>query len=118
MRLTLQQIGPLVRAKRGERGIREVAGEIGLSPATLSRVERGKLPDLETFSRLCRWLKIDPAEVLGVDRGSIRKRVAGGGPKFVQAHFRADRNLSPRAASALAELILATQRLLVEEERS
>ncbi len=118
MRLTLQQIGPLVRDRRGERGIREVAAEIRISPATLSRVERGKLPDLDTFSKLCSWLKIDPAEVLGVEHASTRRRATGKGTTSIQAHFRADRNLSPQAASALAELILATQRLLAEEGES
>lgn len=117
MRLTLQQIGPLVKDRRGDRGIREVAAEIGISPATLSRVERGKLPDLETFSKLCRWLQIDPAEVLRVKRDPSPRRVSGAGTTSIQAHFRADRNLSPKAASALAELILATQRLLAKEQR-
>src|SRR5205809_6297369 len=84
MRLHLHQMGPLVRERRGERGIREVAADIGISPATLSRVERGKLPDLDTFSKLCRWLQVDPAEVLGVEHGSSRKRASVKGATSIQ----------------------------------
>jgi DNA-binding Xre family transcriptional regulator len=46
---------------RSGRSMREVAPEIGSSIATLSRVERGKSCDLETFARLCRWLDKSPA---------------------------------------------------------
>lgn len=85
-----------------------MADEIGISPATLSRVERGKLPDLETFSKICRWLRIDPGEVLGVKR----QTQAGNREMTVSAHFRADKALSPDAAQALAEMILAAQRMI------
>jgi len=53
-RLTLQALGRKLLDKRGNRGIRDVAQEIGISPATLSRVERGYLSDLETFGKICR----------------------------------------------------------------
>jgi len=62
---SLARIGPLLREKRGHRGLREVAAEIGVSPATLSRVENGQLPDLQTFSKMCRWLDTDPGAFLG-----------------------------------------------------
>ena len=70
------------RSARGDRGIRMVADEIGVSAATLSRVERGLMPDLETFGKICRWLKVDPAEVLGVTDVVHKKRPA------VAVHFR------------------------------
>jgi len=117
--VTLQQIGPMIREQRGERGIREVAKEVGVSAATLSRVERGKLPDLETFSRVCRWLKLNPGDVLGFSRESQNALVGRPkpSPSVLQAHFRAERNLSPKAAAALAEMILAAQELLAERFR-
>jgi len=41
--------------------------EIGIGPATLMRVESGRIPDVETFGKICKWLKKDPAEFLGLD---------------------------------------------------
>ena len=111
-KITLQTIGPLLKEKRGSRGIREVAGDMGISPATLSRVENGKLPDLETFSKICRWLRIDPGEVLGCKDVVQSADSLEGATVF--AHLRADRTQSPEAAQALAEMILAAQRMISE----
>lgn len=61
----IARIGPLLREKRRHRALREVAAEIGVSSATLSRVENGQLPDLQTFSKICRWLDTDPSVFLG-----------------------------------------------------
>ena len=38
-------------------GLREFSSEIGISAATLSRIMREKQPDVETFFKLCKWLK-------------------------------------------------------------
>lgn len=74
-----------------------------MSPATLSRVERGHLPDLETFGKICKWLDIDPGAVLGITRGDrSTPRVA--------VHFRKDAALSPATAQALAQMVLSAHR--------
>lgn len=39
-------------------GVREAAKEIGISPATLSRCENGKEPDVYTYFYCCRWLEM------------------------------------------------------------
>lgn len=44
----------------------EACQQIGISKATLSRVERCKHPDIETFARICRWLKTDPKKYLSM----------------------------------------------------
>jgi transcriptional regulator with XRE-family HTH domain len=107
-KLTLAQLGEMLRSKRGERGVREVAHEIGVSPATLSRVERGNIPDLGTFAKICKWLELDPAEVLGLEKG----RSAQEAPLIATAHFRAGQTANPELANALAEMILAAQRMM------
>jgi transcriptional regulator with XRE-family HTH domain len=38
-------------------GLREFAKQIGISTSTLSRVENGKQPDIETFFKICYWMK-------------------------------------------------------------
>ncbi len=108
---TLKTLGLLLRKERGERGIREVAKEIDISHATLSRVERGFLPDLENFRKICEWLEVDPGVVLRVKPHGQSKE-----PK-IAAHFRKDATLEPGTAQALATLILAAQRALVEGSR-
>lgn len=113
-KITLQALSRKLLEKRGDRGIREVAIEIGVSPATLSRVERGFLPDVETFGKVCRWLKVDPGEILGVS--SPRRLMP-----MIGVYFRKKETLAPRTAKALAQMILAAQRALVvsggKEER-
>ena len=105
---TLASLGKLVARKRGKVGIRTTAREIGLSPATLSRVENGQLPDLENFTKLCRWLEVDPAGVLGFDPDALDRPT-------VAVHFRSQQTMVPETAAALQDLILAAQKRLTEE---
>jgi transcriptional regulator with XRE-family HTH domain len=107
-RLTLQALGLKLLEQRGDRGVREVAKEIGTSPATLSRVERGHLPDLETFGRICRWLNIDPGEILGTKPEAAPRPIVS-----AQTHFRKDQAVNPQTAAALADLIIKAHEALV-----
>lgn len=57
--LNIELLASAIKTKRGKKGLRETAAEIGdVSSATLSRVEQGNLPDVETFIKLCRWLDV------------------------------------------------------------
>jgi len=91
--------------------MREVAREIGISPATLSRIETGRLPDLRTFSKLCGWLKIDPAELLGC---KIEAKPAALSESSMGVHLRADKNLRPEAAKALTDMILIAREMILD----
>lgn len=64
-KITIKNLGLIVAKKRGRTGIRAVAKDIGISAATLSRIENGRLPALDTFGKVCAWLEVDPGEVLG-----------------------------------------------------
>lgn len=44
--------------------MRTAAKEIGISAATLSRIERGGMPDVLTFGLICKWLKKDMSNFL------------------------------------------------------
>lgn len=105
MTLPIEELGKLVVRKRGSRGIRAAAAEIEVSPATLSRVENGNLPDLATFAKICRWLDVDPARFLGVETSSDEAP-----KKRAVAHFRKKATVSPETAKSLGALILAAQR--------
>jgi transcriptional regulator with XRE-family HTH domain len=110
-RVTLQNLGSIVRDRRGTRGLREVAREIGTSPATLSRIEAGRLPDLTTFGRLCRWLEIDPSELLGIPKPETTPRSE---LVVAVAHLRAKREISQDTARSLANVIIRAQHLLAD----
>ena len=108
---SLESLGRLVAQKRGKIGIRTTARAIGLSPATLSRVENGQLPDLANFTKLCQWLEVDPASMLGFDPAN-RDRPT------VAVHFRSGRTMDLNTAAALQDLILAAQQMLSDETKS
>jgi len=106
-RLTPQALGLKLIEKRGDRGIREIAKALGTSAATLSRVERGHLPDLETFGKICRWLGVDPGDILGTKPETSRPIASA------QTHFRKDQAVTPQTATALADLIIKAHQALV-----
>src|SRR5258706_2081387 len=54
--ITPKSLGQLLQRKRGSMGVRAAAAEIGISPATLSRMESGRVPDLETLRKVCAWI--------------------------------------------------------------
>ena len=104
---SLDQLGDLVVSRRGRDGLRATAAKIGISPATLSRVEQGHLPDLENFGKICRWLKVDPSSILGLQERPARPMAA--------VHFRKDQTMKLETAKALANMILAAQRAMLAQ---
>jgi transcriptional regulator with XRE-family HTH domain len=57
--LNKKLLASAIKSKRGKKGLRETAAEIGgISLATLSRVEQGNLPDVQTFIKICKWLEV------------------------------------------------------------
>lgn len=103
----LSSLGALVRNKRRQLNLREAAKQIGIGPATLMRVENGRIPDIETFGKLCHWLGIDPGRFLGFDsETSQRVQLTTDSSISLSAHFRADRTPEPATVTALAKMIL------------
>lgn len=119
--LNIVELGEYVKRKRQEEklSLRDVAVKINVSASTLSRIENGiGTPDSATLARLASWLGI-PLERLM--KGSLLNGIEEGAraetytepviyyptestPNIVEAHLRADRNLKPEMAKALAEL--------------
>ena len=106
-RRTLESLGRLVREKRGARKIRETAAEMGIGTATLMRIENGRIPDVETFGRVCKWLNIDPGSFLGFEASSSTQSVApeGGSLTEVSVHFKADKNPQAATVQAIAQMV-------------
>ncbi len=105
--IAIELLAKKLRDKRNEKGVRQVAKEIGISPATYSRVENNNLPDLETFRKLCDWVGMDPNEILKVK--------AEGQDSAPQVHFKNDIVMSAEVAAAMGEMILKAQKAMHDE---
>ncbi len=57
----------------------EAAVQIGISKATLSRLEKAKTPDVETFGKVCSWLGTMPNRYFHI----VSKRQDGPFPKEI-----------------------------------
>lgn len=109
MTLQIQEFGKRIAEHRGPNGVRAAAKEIDISPATLSRIENGHVPDLETFVKICKWLGEDPGTFLGMSG----QRAA---QKPVSVHMRKKNTTSLETATALGGMIIAVQKALLARE--
>lgn len=101
----IQRLAAMLRARRGPRGLRSVAQEIGeVSASTLSRIEQGGVPDLATYLRICRWLGISSKSLPGLASKSAVAAEANT-PELIEAHFRAEKVLPPETIVALSNMI-------------
>lgn len=100
--LNTQLLASMIKSKRGSRGLREVATEIGdLSAPTLSRIEQGNLPDVETFIKLCKWLDV-PTDTF-VSGKKVHKEVSEKDKLIYQ--LRSSKELDPNAISAMVTMV-------------
>ena len=107
------ELGRAIRRKREEAGLslRDVANKTGVSASTLSRIENGTgKPDADNIARLTSWLDMPMERVMGARQTEDGADAAvvyyphEAMPDIVEAHLRADRNLTPETAKALSEL--------------
>src|SRR5689334_17475470 len=108
--LRIDSLARRIEERRAGMGIRKAAEEAKVSPATLSRVENGKVPDLETFTKICKWLGDDPAIFLGISPSTATSS------QTAQVHFKKGSAIRKDSAKALGEMILAAQLALLKEE--
>lgn len=89
---------------RRERGLsmRAAAAESGVPLNTLSRVEKGHLPDLTNFTRLVTWAGLDLSTIL---RGPQRTDRAESTTDTIRASLRSDPHLTEQAATQIADLV-------------
>jgi transcriptional regulator with XRE-family HTH domain len=88
----------MIKEKRGSYGLRKTAGDIGgISAPTLSRIEKGNVPDVDTFIKICNWLDVPTDTFINSEENSSRKKLIG--------HLRADRELDAGTIDMLVKLI-------------
>lgn len=104
--IDIRKLAAELHGRRRDRGLRAVADEIGgVSAATLSRVEKGKVPDLDTFLRICAWLGKSPQDFMAGDTPPPSGDAQPDTPSVITAHLKADRTLTPETAEALSTVI-------------
>ncbi len=107
----IKELGKILKRRREELGLslRDLSIETGISASTLSRIENGVgKPDADNIARLADWLKMPLDRILRKSKKDNLEAViyypSESTPEIVEAHLRADKNLSPETAKALAEL--------------
>ena len=87
--MDIGELGRLLARRRGNMGVRAAAREIGISPSTLSRIEKGHVPDVGTLGKVCDWLGEETSRFTGVGNLQIafknRKAVPPGTAKSLAA---------------------------------
>lgn len=100
--LNTELLAGMLKNKRADKGLRAIAQEIGnVSAATLSRIEQGKIPDVDTFIRICKWLNVSTDTFI---EGDKKKKVVSTKEQVV-AHLRAERELSKDTVNMLIKMI-------------
>ncbi len=93
----------MLKNKRADRGLRTVSEEIGdVSAATLSRIEQGKIPDVDTFIKICKWLDVT-TDTFILD--NTKKMKPASTQQQVIAHLRADKELGKDTVNMLIKMI-------------
>jgi len=99
--LDTDKLSHAIRLKRGTTGLRDAAKAIGeISFTTLSRLEQGHVPDVDTYILICKWLEM-PTDAFIIDGD---KEHSGSDKKLV-ALLRSDKTLPRSVAEALIQMI-------------
>ncbi len=95
----LPGLSTALRAERRRRqlSLRDLADEINVSFNTLSRVERGFLPDLKNYERIAKWL--------GMPSPDVSTATTDQTPAVISRHLFADARLGADAAAKIAEAV-------------
>jgi len=110
--INTMELGRAIKRRRDELGLslRDVADVTNVSASTLSRIENGTgKPDADNIARLTGWLDMPVDRVMKMtqSRDEVEAVVYyphEATPEIVEAHLRADKNLTPDTAKALSEL--------------
>lgn len=69
-----EKLGTLIQVKMGNKSLRDVESETGLSPSTISRISNHHIPRLDTFLVMCEWVGISPTEfIINANGNAIEK---------------------------------------------
>ncbi len=92
---------------------RQLAKEAGISPSTLTRMQQGKSPDVNTFTALTRWLNT-PAERFHAENTTPSVPQTDDPLAVISTLLRGKKKMNPKALAALQELVNAAFKLSKE----
>jgi transcriptional regulator with XRE-family HTH domain len=95
------RLGEALRAERRKRrlSLRDLADEIGVGFNTLSRFERGHVPEMKNYDRIVKWLG-SPGQPLFEDGRTVSST-----PALIAKHIYSDSRLKPEAANEMMTLV-------------
>lgn len=116
--IELDQLGAELKRRRDEKrlSLRDVWDETKISPATLSRIERGSVvPELQIVEKLAQWLGVT-VRTAGAEEAQVKtdddlKRV-------ITVHLRANKKLPEVVARAIADAYDVIVRYELEQHRT
>lgn len=100
--LNTELLSSAIKSKRGKKGLRDTAAEIDISSATLSRVELGNLPDVETFIKICKWLGVS-TDTFVIDKKTIKGDLSEKDKLVYQ--LRSSQELDPTTINAMVAMV-------------
>ena len=104
------ELGRAIKRRREELklSLRDVGDLTEVSASTLSRIENGTgRPDADNIARLTQWLDMPVDRLMTHSSDNIEPVIYyphEKTPEIIEAHLRADKNLTPETAKALSEL--------------
>lgn len=104
------ELGKAIKRRREELklSLRDVADVTEVSASTLSRIENGTgRPDADNIARLTQWLDMPVDRLMKHPSANVEPVIYyphEATADIVEAHLRADKNLTPETANALSEL--------------
>lgn len=100
--MTVDQLRAELKRRRKSTGftLRDVEHETGISPATLSRFERGSTPEFAVITRLADWLGLN---VVAAGEQSSVIQTDEDLKRTIAVHLRANKNLPEDVARAIVD---------------
>lgn len=99
------------------KGIREAAADADISPATLSRIERGDyVPGRENLLKIASWLGITLDDLTAGGQAAKHHGEPESTPEAVAIHLRADRKLSSSDAAVLEQVFRTAYNALAKRK--
>ena len=108
--ISTTELGKAIKRRREELklSLRDVGDLTEVSASTLSRIENGTgRPDADNIARLTQWLDIPVDRLMTHTSANVEPVIYyphEKTPDIIEAHLRADKDLSPETAKALSEL--------------